>query len=339
MAKVNWNGIMGFFNIIAIEDTFLRVFDKPQNVRLSKQVIEFNYSHLSPFKNGDILYYQTRDKIYVWYLQNQLRVKNAITIPEGFLLYRFFRERRDAVVVLPRNEALNALVISQGELRAQVTLKGVVDQEAALDLLKREYSLQEMTLIRLEAAARFAVKPADLLAFAHFEFKSTGLIEKLIGLAKGPVIAMLLITAGFTLYNATRLEGIYSEKKSYLEKLKRENAPLQTSLDKVREQNSYWSEFVAKEQAYPDFYQVLTQLGEVLKRHGGYLNSVDYADNRISIWTGLKTSEAAIIKDLLETGLFMEVKLLASTKDFSKPEYNLYNMSIAVRPLSKGGRS
>jgi hypothetical protein len=327
---------MGFITIIPVENTFLRVFDKPLKIRLNKKVIDFNYAHLSPFNNGGHLSFQANDKIYVWYLDAPLEGKNAVQIPEGYLLYRFFKERQNAILLLPRKDSLIALVICQGELRAQVTLQDSIHQDHSIDLLKREYSLVNPELIRLEPTARIAVKPADLLAFAHTDLKPAELLEKAVALAKGPMIAALLITAGFTLYQQTRLESVSAEKRGYLSRLKQGNAPLLSSLDRVREQSGYWQEFIAREQAYPDFYLLLAQLAEVVKRNGGYLNSVDFSDNHITVWAGLKSSEASIIKGLLATNLFLEVKLLNSTRDSIKPDYNLYNLAITLRPRQKG---
>lgn len=330
---------MGLVTIIPLEKTFLRVFDKPKKVRLNKQVIDVNYGHLSPFKNGGHLYFQTGNAICVWYLP-QAPEKNSIHIPEGYLLYRYFQGRGDAIVLLPRDGALNALVIARGELRAQATLQQGGDEARALDLLKREHSLQNAEVVRLEAGARFSAKPGDLFAFAHFEANPSALLENLVELAKVPVIAALLISAGFTLYQQSRLESIAEEKKVRLQRLKRENGPLQASLDQVREQGAYWREFIAAQQGYPDLYRVLAQLAQVVQKHGGYLGNVEYSDNRLTVWTGLKSSEAAIIKELLATGLFQEVKLLSSVKDSVKPDFNVYNLAITLRAAAgKGGQS
>jgi hypothetical protein len=330
---------MELITVIPLEKTFLRVFDKPKNIRLNKQVIEFNYAHLSPFKQRGHLYFQADDKIYIWYLAQPLNRKNSVQVPEGYLIFRFFRERKNAVILLPRNDSLNVLVIVNGELRAQTTLPPLSDQEHSLDLLNREYALHNPEMIRLETTSRFNVKPADLLLFAHFELKPAEMLEKAVALAKGAVIAALLITAGFTLFQSTRLAGISKEKSSYLDHLKRDNAPLQASLDQVREQSVYWRNFIASEQTYPNYYLLLSQFTEVIRRHGGYINNVDFSDNRITVWTGLKSSEAAIIKDLLATGLFLEVKLLASSKDVARQDFNLYNLAITLRPQHKGEQS
>ena len=325
---------MGFITIIPLEKSFLRVFDKPKKVRLNKQVIEVNYAHLSPFKNGGHLFFQTESSIYLWYLPEPVDT-SCINIPEGYLLYRSFRERREAMVLLPRNGALNALVIGGGELRAQATLQNAADPAQSLDLLKREYSLQSPEQIRLEPTARFSVRPADLFAFAHFELNPSLLLEQTVALAKVPIIAALLITAGFTLYQSNRLESRAAERKQQLERLKRENGPLQASIEQLRDQGAYWQDFIAREQAYPDLYRFLSRLTEVVLRHGGYLNNVEFADNHLTVWTGLKSSEAVIIKDLLATNLFLEVKLLSSVKDPTKPEFNLYNLALTLRPSAK----
>ena len=329
---------MGFTTTVPIEETFLRIFDKPRKVRLNRQVIHFNYAHLSPFQNGGMLFFQADQKIYVWYFAKPFAGRNVVAIPEGYLLLRNFQDRQNAIVLLPRKNSWNALVIARGELLAQVTFQITASLEHSLDLLRREYSIVDAELVRLDPNARFRVKPADMAAFAHFEFNTGKLFEKSVALAKVPVMAALLIVAGFTFYQSMQLDAANSRKKSYLDALKLANAPIQATLERVRDQNDYWREFINREQAYPDFHRILSQAADAVVRHGGYLNMVEFAENRLTLWVGLKSSEAEIIKDLLSTGYFQEVKLLSSTKDSAKPDFNVFNLAITLR-RQKGPQS
>jgi hypothetical protein len=325
---------MNFINIIPIEETFLRVFEKPPKVRLTRQVISFNYANLSPYPDGGHLSLQMAATIFVWYLKQPLPPGMTIHIPEAYLVWRFFKDRTNAVVLIPRQGLLSVLVIQNGVLRAQLTRAGSDGEAQALDLLKREYSLQNVEVIRLAPTVTFKVTLRDMFSFADFDFKQYNLPEQCIALVKAPLIASLLITSGFYIYQDIRLEAHYTEKTQYLARLKRENSELQSSLEEVRDKTAYWRDFIAKEVAYPDYYQVLSDLTEVIQRHGGYLNNIEYSDNRLTVWAGIKSSEAAIIKDLLATGVFQEVKLLSSTKDPNKPEFNRYNLSISLRSLA-----
>ena len=330
---------MDFITRVPFEKTFLRVFDKPKKVRLNREVILFNYSHLSPFgAAGQLLYYQTDAKIYVWYFAEPASHGNAVSIPEAYLLYRFFRERLNAVILQPRGASLNALVIQQGELRAQVTL-GTTDQDRSLALLSREYALHNPELIRLEATARFPVKPADIFSFAHFELNTSDLMEKCLATVKVPLLAALLVSAGFTYYRSSQLDAVLTQKKQYLNRLKRENAPLQSSLEETRGKRAYWDHFIAKEQTYPDFYSCLSLLTDAIRRNGGYISNFEYADNRITVWTGMKAPEATIIKDILALGLFQDVKLISTTANLALPGVSVYNLSITLRAQQKGARS
>lgn len=325
---------MNYIKIIPIEETYLRIFEKPPKVRLTRQIITFNYGNLSPYPNGGHLSAQTAENIFVWYLKEPLPAGMTVHIPEGYLAWRFFRDRSNALVLIPRQGLLSVLVIQNGELRAQLTRAAGAGEAEALDLLKREYSLQDVEVVRLAPTASFKAKPRDMITFADLDFKPANMLEQFVALVKVPLIATLLITSGFYIYQETKLESSYAEKAQYLARLKRENSDLQSSLEEVREKTSYWLNFIAKEQAYPDYYRILSRLTDVVHRHGGYLNVVEYADNRLTVWTGVKSSEAAIIKDLLATGVFLEVKLLSSTKDSSKPDFHLYNLSVILRPLT-----
>lgn len=326
--------VLNLIKILPIEETYLRVFEKPPKVRLTRQIISFNYGNLSPYQDGGHLSCQTAVGIFVWYLKQPLAAGMTIYIPEAYLVWRFFKERLNALILLPRQGLLSVLVIQNGVLRAQMTRAAGEGEAEALDLLKREYSLQDVEVIRLEPTASFRVSLPDIVAFADIVFKPANLFEQAVALVKAPLIAMLLITSGFYLYQEQRLESHYAAKVKYLATLKRENGDLQSSLGEVRKQATYWRDFIAKEQAYSDYYQVLSALTAVIKRHGGFLNTIEYSDNRLTVWLGIKSSEAAIIKELLATGIFQEVKLLSSTKDTKKPDFHLYNVSIILRPLA-----
>jgi hypothetical protein len=325
---------MNLINIIPIEETYLRVFEKPPKVRLTRQIISFNYSNLSPYPDGGHLSFQNSSSIFVWYLKKSLSTGITIHIPEAYLVWRFFKDRANVLVLISRKGLLSVLVIKNGELSAQITRTAGEDEAEVLDLLKREYSLQDVELIRLGSTATFKAKLGDMLSFADFDFKPVNLLEQTVALLKAPLIASLLITSGFYLYQEARLESYYSEKTEYLARLKRENANQQSSLEDVREKTTYWRDFIAKEQIFPNYYQILSGLTDVIQRHGGYLNMVEYAENRITVSTGLKASEAIIINDLLATGLFQDVKLLSSSKDPGKADFSLYSLSITLRPVA-----
>jgi hypothetical protein len=327
---------MDFIKVIPIEETYLRVFEKPPKVRLTRQIISFNYANLSPYSNGGHLSWQTDSSIFVWYLKKPQPQGMAIVIPEAYLAWRFFKERANALVLIPRQGLLSILVMQNGALRAQMTRAAGAGEEQALDLLKREYSLHNAEVIRLAPTVTFKVAPRDMAIFAEFDFKPTNLLERLVALVKVPLIAALIIISGFYLYEERQLETLHADKTQYLARLKRANGELQSSLEDVREKTSYWQDFIAKEQAYPDYYRVLASLTDVVQHHSGYLNMVEYTDNRLTVWTGVKSSEADIIKDLLATGIFQEVKLLSSTKDTSKPDFHLYNIAIVLRSQNAG---
>jgi hypothetical protein len=327
---------MNFIKILPIEETYLRLFEKPPKVRLTRQILALNYAHLSPYPNGGHLSWQADSNVFVWYLKKPPQPGMTIYIPEAYLAWRFFKERANALVLIPRQNLLSILVIQNGTLRAQMTRAAGAGEEQALDLLKREYSLQHAEVIRLLPTVTFKVTLRDMATFAEFDFKPTNLLERLVALVKVPLIAILIIISGFYLYEEHQLETLHAEKTQYLTRLKRANGELQSALEDVREKTSYWQDFIAKEQAYPDYYRVLANLTTVVQRHGGYLNMVEYTDNRLTVWTGVKSSEADIIKDLLATGVFQEVKLLSSTKDTAKPDFHLYNISIVLRPQTAG---
>lgn len=325
---------MNLIRVIPIEETYLRVFEKPPKVRLTRQIISFNYASLSPYPDGGHLSFQTTAGIFVWYLKQSLSTGITTNIPEAYLVWNFFKDRGNALVLIPRKQLLSVLVIQNGELRAQITRAAGEGEAQALDLLKREYSLQDVEVIRLSPTVSFKVKPRDLFTFADINFKPATLLEQCVALAKAPLIATLLITAGFFLYQENRLESNYTEKAAYLARLKRVNGDLQSSLEEVRGKTTYWRDFIAKEHAYSDFYSVISCITDLIHRSGGYINMFEYADNRLTVWVGIKSSEAAIIKDLLATGIVQEVKLLSSNKDGSKPDFYLYNLSITLRRLT-----
>jgi len=329
---------MAFLQIVPILDTYFRRFEKPPKVRLNKQVVHFNYAHLSPFKGGHYLYFQDDSSIYIWYVANPLTTSTLVYIPEGYLIYRFFRHRGNALVL--RNDAnkTTVLAIKDGQLEAQITTGSTHGHHDVIDRICREYSLKTPEVIQLDLTASFPVKLFDIVSFTHLEFKPSQFFEDALNLLKIPITAILLISSLFIFYQEHLLQAELENSTRQLRNLKHQNQELLAPIDQLRDSNASWADFINKKMVYYSFYRYLSELSNVVDKNSGFINSVDFTDNHFTVWTGVKASETVIIKSLIDTGLFQDVKLISSTKDGSKPEYILYNLELTLKPL-RGGKS
>lgn len=317
--------------IVPLEATFYVALSRTHRTRLKRDVIELNYGHFSPFKAGTLLYRYTPEQLMIWFTELPNQSKQFL-IPECYLIYRQFRDKNQAIITLTRNGKINLLVIKQQRLVAALTVQS--DHHSLptiLERLKREHALDNPELLTLTPDVRFTAGARDIIGFIHQHIRPSQLLSTTMDALKLPITLALLVSAGFVYYGEYRLEQTLTEKKAELAQLKKNNAPIQANLERLREAGDHWQTFAATEGLYQGFYFYLAKLAEVIDTNGGFINHFDFTEGRISLWTGLKSSEATIIKELLATGLFQDIKLLGSNKDSSKPEFVQYNLELKLK--------
>ncbi len=325
---------MGLVNLIPAEDTFFKNVEIPKNVNLTPELIKINYQHLSPFPSGDVLYYKTKKSLYLWFVRYPIEKTKKVNIPEGYFIYKNFKSRKNAVVIVKKENSVVISVIKDEELISQFTLSSnlAVNLDERIELLKKEYSLKEPEIITIKAnQLKTRADLKDILAFSRFEINRESIFNFFIENFKIPLIIFLLILSTYDIFLLNYLQKEKEKKQQLLHQLKKENAEIKKVMFKLEEESKLWNSFVKEELKFENIYNVLSSIGKILKEKNGKFESLNYSGDLMDLWIKTKVKSTTLIDKLVKTGYFKEVKIISSAKDVYEPEYEITNLQLILK--------
>ncbi|HDL01417.1 MAG TPA: hypothetical protein ENH23_04210, partial [candidate division Zixibacteria bacterium] len=193
MAKLI-SGILGYFTeIIPSGETYFISRTVP-DTKLTKEIVQLNYGSLSPYKNGDILFFKDEGKVYIWFTKNKLPAKK-VSIPEGFLLFKAYDNKNEAIIILRKADSYNIVVVRNKIFLTQVSKINAEPDTQFIEMLKKEYSLKNpevVTIVNSDDLFKLSIKDV-LLFFDSFNFNAKSFINLVYEQSKIPVIVLLIL--------------------------------------------------------------------------------------------------------------------------------------------------
>ncbi|NPA54307.1 MAG: hypothetical protein GXO21_06535, partial [Aquificae bacterium] len=102
-----------------------------------------------------------------------------------------------------------------------------------------------------------------------------------------------------------------------------------------QEKKEFWDTFIKREFRYPLAPKVIAKTAKVIYSHDGFINSVSYSPNLVSLIVGLPKKREGFIKNLLKTNLFKDVKILTSSPDRYSKDYEILDLELYVKEWIK----
>ena len=258
----------GILKILSAQESFFKVSVLAKKVKLSPELIQLNYTKLSPIANPDIISYKEDNTIYLWFLKKQKR-SEKILIPESFLIYKALQSRQDAVFVFT-TEPKQVYVLKQKKLLAAYISYDTIDAPA-ISIVKDEYDLKDLEILSAKEHSILLqtglekLAFGDLLAFMRFKVNKESLKKFFIEQLTYPII-LLLFTYMFVSYT----QGYFLQKKenTLLQKyqtLKTKNTDVKNAIRKHNKEVEKLERFFQKEfvpigpfKITHDLYKIIT---------------------------------------------------------------------------------
>ncbi len=305
MAKLVSFPLSLFVVELPIENTYLITKDIP-NVKLTKEIVLLNYGHLSPFKNGDLIYIKEKNKLFIWFTKTPLKEKK-IHIPEGYALYRNFRDKRDVIVIYHKASTHSIIVIKEGSLKTQIVTSNLTD--TLIEAIKKEHSIDNAQIVHTDSLDR-PLTVADIAPFFHqLQWNPRKIVATIYEDLKLPVIVLLLFInlAGIVSYKYTNT--LLNERKAELRRLKLTNEVVKKEFAKLENISRFYNTFKNKEFTYPNLYNVLNTVAAVMIKNKSSITSYNQSSGSIELWIN-SNNVPRVVNDLMNTGIFSNVEVL-----------------------------
>jgi len=331
VAKLNLKFVKSFVRIIPIEETYFIKKEIP-NIKLNKEIIKLNYGSLSPFKDGDVVFYKDKHNLYVWFTKNKMDSKK-IYIPEGFLLYKEYAQYSDSILIKEvDNNYFGVVVVKNKSVSAQF-LKSDIG-EGFIEMLKKEHSLVSPVVKTLgKDTVMNKIDVQDIQKFAgslDINFKSVLLTvyEEL----KIPIIVFLLLLNVFDLLIYKYVSGAVNEKKAELNKIEQSNKAIKDKFIFLEESGKFFKGFAAKELKYPNIYVVLSTITKSVGKNGGAILTYRQAYNTVDLRV-ISNSTSSIVNSLISTGIFYNVQVISTSQSFNDKTKEIGNLELKVKAV------
>ena len=303
-----------FVDIVKCEYTYF-VSIKIPDAKINKDIVRLNYSYLSPFKESEILFLKEKDILYLWFVKSdKVNDKSIIYIPEGFLLFRRFNKNNDAIIINKIKSGVCIIVVKDGFLVAQF-VKNSVD-EKIVDMLKREYSLENVKVINVSYSIDFDwLSLEDIFRFlSYLDFNATSVVRYIYEQLKAPAIIFLLL---INIYSFLMYRYIYSSinaKTIELKELRNKNRDIKEKFNYLEKESKFFKQFYNSELKYPSVYSTLLSVSKSVSLSNGKISM--YRQFRDTINMLVKASStSAIVSNIVKTKMFDDVNVVSVSQD------------------------
>ncbi len=330
MAKLKFKLFKKFIHIIPIEDTYFVKKDVP-DVKLNKEIVQLNYGLISPFKNGDIIFYKDRKNLYIWFTKHKLKTKK-LCIPEGFLAHKKYKEKKEAILIKDiKNGEYGIVIIKNGTIIAQFSKNGEPDNQF-IEILNKEYSLQKPEIVSFGPnSTGIELNAKDISRFLNsFDINTKSVLMNLYEEIKIPVIVLLILLNTLDVFMYQYVSNTIKKKKTELNKLIKTNKTIKKQFTVLEKESNFVKHFINTELKYPNLLSVLSVITKSAAKSNAIIKTYRQSNNIINLWV-ISSSTSSFVNSLIATKYFYNVQVITISQYPKDTTKELGEISINIR--------
>ncbi len=322
--------VLGYFtNIVPINETYF-VSDTIPNIKLTKEMIKINYGMLSPYKDGDVIFFSDKKYVYIWFTRNKLTTKK-ISIAEGLILFNMFNTADEAIIILEKGNSCGIAVVKDKRLMTQIFKKEAQPNEKFIELLTKEYSLRNPKVITVKNSEAFRLNLKDILSSLNsFNFDMKTFINNIYEQAKMPIIILLIILNFGNFFTSVYLDRTLKAKQNTLEKIKESNKGIKKEFDLMDKENLFWNDFKTREFGYPNLHKLLSVITESIMKNNSQINIIRQSSDSINMWV-VSDSIPLIVQNLVSTGYFKSISVIRISHDNNDKSKEVGDLQLRLK--------
>jgi hypothetical protein len=181
-------------------------------------------------------------------------------------------------------------------------------------LLQREYSLTDPRVRRITAKG---IKPRwpQLLACAHFDWRTDRMLPRAAEACKRPAILFMLFLCVYSLGIRVYLERHLDSSQTQLLALKAQNRELSLDIEETLSERDFWQGIHDKITSTPDFYNVIAGIAKAAQLSNSQIVSINYRGEEVRVSAMAQGDENDLVNRLLGNKVFREVHLISSRQN------------------------
>lgn len=306
--------------IVPCEDSVFFRENVPDDVKLTKDLVELNYGYLSPFDEADLFYLKEGKELYIWFFKKD---RSKVSIPECLILYGSLKGKRDGIYVYKKQNGKCVIsVLKKGILLEQVIVE-CEELESVLSILTTKYSMSRNAI--------FEIDKLNIGNFQVVKFLVKKFLQDLYQLSihNKEVFLLFVVTVMYAIVLAKFLSVAYLRYEA--DRLSSQAGELIKSLQSEQKKFLYLEESaltwksISQLVTLDKIFLVYTRILKTLEENDVRIQSISMTPSEIKIEVLAK--DPSFLKGLLNVPFVSNVNLISSSV-FGK--LNKYLLKITV---------
>lgn len=321
-------------SIVPMRESIYKYLRLPKKIKLSRELLQINYAKYSPFVSPQIISYQNRDDLLLWFIKKK-SFTQPILLPEEFLIYKALQKEQDTIFIFS-TEPKRVYVIKNHKLVS--AFFSYDTNETICKMLKNEYLIErciEQSASLYEKYKNDAVKNIsflELIRFSQLHFSKEQVKNFFIQKLSYPIIAMLILYMG-TVYMQTYFMQQHVEQltKEY-NALKMKNKKTKSLIKKHNRNVDDLQKLLNTEFVSRDPFSVLYSMGDIIKKgEDTTLLALQIQKNRVILKIKSKQSAIKFLKRLNALAIFNNVIIENTFK--MRDNYKVYTYNFLLTDI------
>ncbi len=330
MAKLNLKILKPFVQIIPEKQTYFTKKEIP-DIQLNKETIRLNYNHLSPFKDGDIIFYKDKRSLYIWFTKNKIETRK-ICIPEGFLTYKEYSNQKDVIIIKKlKDNTAGITVIKNNVLTAQF-FKNIITDDF-IEILKKEYALKNPKIQKINGTEKSAIyiNIEDIIKFANsVNISLQSILINIYEQLKVPTIVFLAFLNIFDFLIYQHITGILKDKNIELSRLETSNRAIKEKFSFLEQESNFFKKFIESEFKYPDLYSILSVITNSMAQNNAIITIYRQSYNAVDLWLVSK-SVSLVVNSLINTGYFNDIQVISVSQFYEDKTKEVGHLELKIK--------
>lgn len=299
---------------------FLKIVETPKEARVTREFIDMNYGHLSPYAEWSCTFFKESNRLLIWFYPRQ-DAAYSLVLPKSFLAWKAAACRNCLLYTRISEHQAGFFFLYQGELVEEFLKADFSKSADPVDYFRKfyteKYTLDDLDCLELTkdysltGLRRLSLR--EFLGFLQTDFDGNQAVSRGIQALKPALIFFLAVFIGVSYLKLNTLNRAEQKISHELNTLAESNTNLKGLLRQSRPKREFWSRFYQAELVGRPVLDILEHVTAIVAARGSVIREFQVRDQVLAM--RIESSNlTGVMDDLLESGYFRDLSLQGSVK-------------------------
>ena len=277
---------------LSVEDSFFYKVKFEKKVKLSDEIIAFNYKKYAPFKNPLIVNRMEKNDLYLWFYEKNIKAK--IIIPEAYLLFDALKEKYpNNLLFIETLSSFIVLVIKNGILENSYSALDEEKTFIAMELNKYNLSsfqkIDKNAYLKIKEQSLKSISFKDVYKWSSFKVEPNKLIPTVVNFIAYPFAFLLFFIMAVESYHLNEVKKKLDLVEHQYSLIKSKNDDVREKINLQTKKEEKWIAFAQRELPYVSSIETFLSISKAFSKKDFTFTSFSIMGSKVKIT--VKTKE------------------------------------------------